>query len=364
MPVKYFEKLLSRGCRSKYDEETNRRIVVINLFALVGVSLTFILGVTAVLAEDWTLGFSLLAASSLFFLASQIQASARSRFGHLVAVYLLTGCLMGLETYLIITGGYDNTGPLWIYLLPPVAMFFGGFGRGLVVMGGFTILIGIILFFPHDALLLTDYTHAFKTRLMYSFATVTFLSAFYEYSRQRTYQRVRDLSAEFERQALHDPLTKLPNRRGMRQLMEQEIRRHQRNKQPLSVVLTDIDNFKKVNDTYGHGNGDIILKRTADILRQNVRRQDLVCRWGGEEFLIVLPETNEKNAGTLADKIRSTLAKSDVWLEERKVTITASFGICEINEDLSVDRALTLADNALYQAKHQGRNCVVLSHDN
>ncbi|MBU3022464.1 GGDEF domain-containing protein [Aestuariibacter sp. A3R04] len=359
-----FNKLLNRGCRSNYDEETNRRIVVINLFALVGIILTFILGITALLGNDLSLGISLLAASSFFFLASQIQASSRNRFGHLIAVYLLTGCLMGLETYLIITGGYANTGPLWIYLLPPVAMFFGGFSRGLVVMGGFTLLIAIILFFPHDALLLTEYSHPFKTRLLYSFVTVTFLSAFYEYSRQRTYQTVRDLSAEFERQALHDTLTKLPNRRGMRQLMEQEIKRHQRNKLPLSVVLTDIDNFKKVNDTYGHGNGDIILKRTADILRQNIRRQDLVCRWGGEEFLIVLPETNETNAATLAEKIRKTLADSEIWLDERKIGITASFGICEINEDVSVDRALTLADKALYQAKHQGRNRVVLSHDN
>lgn len=354
--------LLYRGCRPQFDEETNRRILVVNLFAMVGYSITLLLGVSAVSSQKWLLASCLLAASLLFFLSSQIHVIFRNKAGQIISVYLLTGCLMGLETYLVVTGGIKNTGPLWIYILPPVAMFFGGFRRGLMVMVAFTMLIAIILLFPDNALLLTDYDEEFKTRLLYSFMTVTFLSAFYEFSRQRTYERMRALSEEFEHQASHDSLTQLPNRRGMNQLMEQELRRHQRNKQTLSVVLCDVDKFKQINDTYGHDNGDIVLQKVSAHLRQNIRRQDIVSRWGGEEFLIVLPETDETNAAFLAEKIRTSLQQCDILLNDQSVVVTASFGVCEINNNITLDRALSLADKALYQAKHAGRNQVVRAH--
>lgn len=350
---------LKRGCHPEFDEETNRRILVVNLFALVGISITLVLGISSLMKGGWALGFSLLSASLLFFLASQIQAAYPNKIGQMVSVYLLTGCLMGLETYLVVTGGHNNTGPLWIYILPPVAMFFGGFKRGLMVMAVFTLLIVIILFTPHDALLLTSYSTDFKSRLILSFATVTFLSAFYEYSRERTFELMQKLSDRYEQQALHDTLTSLPNRRGMQQLLGQEIKRHQRTRSAFTLILVDVDKFKEINDTYGHGNGDIVLQRTATLLRQNVRRQDIVCRWGGEEFLMVLPETGEQSASVLAEKIRNTLAKTSIWLEQKEIKVTACFGLCEINEEISLNRGLSLADKALYKAKQTGRNKVV-----
>mgnify|MGYP000229901631 CR=1 FL=1 len=352
-----------RGCHPDFDEETNRRILVVNLFSFVGYTITLVLGFYALFSGTWTLGFSLLTASLIFFLASQIQVAYRNKVGQVVSVYLLTGCLMGLETYLLVTGGHDNTGPLWLYILPPVAMFFGGFKRGLIVMAVFTLLITIILFSPHGSLLLTHYSDSFKTRLLLSFCTVTFLSAFYESSRQNTYEMMRMLSAQFEQQALHDTLTSLPNRRGISQLLDQEIKRHYRTHIPLTLILVDVDKFKQINDTYGHNNGDIVLQRTAQHLRQNVRRQDIVSRWGGEEFLMVLPETSEQSAAILAEKVRETLENTAVWLEEREIKVTASFGICEINSDISLNRGLSLADKALYKAKQLGRNKVVCAHD-
>ncbi|MBU2977438.1 sensor domain-containing diguanylate cyclase [Alteromonas sp. C1M14] len=352
-------KILHRGCDPKFDEETNRRILVMNLFSLVGFSITLILGLSAMAAAAWLLGASLLVASFLFMLSGQIQAHYRNKYGQVIAIYVLTSCLMMLETFLIVTGGVNNTGPLWIYILPPVAMFFGGFKRGIIIMTCFTLLIAIILLFPNDALLFTEYDHAFKTRLIYSFITVSFLSAFYEYSRQRTYKMMRTISEQFEQQALHDPLTNLPNRRGINQLLVHELKRHQRSGKPMTLVIADVDHFKQINDTYGHAHGDIVLERTSSLLRQNIRQQDMVSRWGGEEFLIILPETTESDGVYLANKLRVTLSKTSFWLNDVEVTITASFGVCEINENVSLDQALTLADNALYEAKHLGRNTVV-----
>lgn len=348
-----------RGSSPEFDEETNRRVLVVNLFSFVGYTITLALGLSSLFSSEWTLGFSLLSASMVFFLASQIQAAYRNRVGQTISVYLLTGCLMALETYLLVTGGYNNTGPLWLYILPPVAMFFGGFKRGLIVIAVFTILIAILLFSPHESLLLTHYSDSFKTRLLLSFCTVTFLSAFYEYSRQRTYEMMRILSAQYEQQALHDTLTLLPNRRGISQLLDQELKRHHRTQSPLTLILVDVDKFKQINDTYGHNNGDIVLQRTAQLLRQNIRRQDIVSRWGGEEFLMVVPETSEESAAILAEKVRKTLENTAFWLDDREIKVTASFGICEVNHEISLNRGLSMADKALYKAKQLGRNKVV-----
>ncbi|QJR82709.1 diguanylate cyclase [Alteromonas pelagimontana] len=356
------DKLLKEGCSQHYDEETNRQILVVNLFSLVGISLTLSLGIVALVGKNYPLAFSLLTASFLFIVSRKIQSIFSNSVGRLLAMYLLTGCLMALMSFLVVTGGRANTGPLWIYIVPPVAMFFGGFRRGLGVMAGFTLLIVILLFFPDDYLLLTHYSYEFKTRLIYSFLTVTFLSAFYEYSRQKTYETAKELSRQFKQQALHDPLTHLPNRRGIQQQIEQELSRMTRHGRPISIVIVDVDHFKNINDTYGHDNGDVVLTKISEIFRKWIRRQDSVGRWGGEEFIFVLPETPETNGKLLADKVRSALEGTFINIQGNDIQVTASFGVCEINKEITLDRALRQADKALYQAKKEGRNCVVAAN--
>ncbi|WP_220100209.1 GGDEF domain-containing protein [Alteromonas antoniana] len=359
MIFEILRRLVKQGCSDQFNEETNRKIVVINLFAFVGVSITLVLGLRALTANDYPLSLTLLFATTLFGVSQQLHLRIDGAVGRILSMNLLLTCLMGLMAILIVTGGESGTGPLWIYIVPPVAMFFGGFRRGLMSIFGFTLLISVLLFFPDGRLLMTNYTFEFKTRLIYSFMTVTFLSAFYEYSRQRTFETLQRLSEQFEQQALHDPLTRLPNRRGIQQHLSFELARIDRNGRPFSVVLADIDHFKSINDTYGHDNGDNVLTRISKLFVQRLRRQDQVARWGGEEFLFVLPETPENNAVMLADKIRQTLAQNPILLDGKRIDISASFGVCEVNADVELDRALSLADKALYKAKSMGRNCVV-----
>ncbi len=351
-------RLIKQGCNTRLNEETNRKILVINLFALVGVSITLVLGLRALSANDYPLALILFGATTLFGISQQLHLRVGGAVGRILSMNLLLTCLMGLMAILIVTGGESGTGPLWIYIVPPVAMFFGGFRRGLISIFGFTMLISMLLFFPDNRLLMTAYSFEFKTRLIFSFMTVTFLSAFYEYSRQRTFETMQRLSEQFEQQALHDPLTRLPNRRGIQQHLNFELARIKRNGRPFSVVLADIDHFKHINDTYGHDNGDNVLIRITKMFSQRLRRQDQVARWGGEEFLFVLPETPENNAVILAEKVRQTLEQHPVMLDGKRIEVTASFGVCEVNGDVELDRALSLADKALYKAKAMGRNQV------
>ncbi|GGF81855.1 GGDEF domain-containing protein [Alteromonas lipolytica] len=356
---RFYHSLILSGCREEHDEDTRRKIVVINLFAIVGMSITLVLGINAVLTRDDILGIVLLVSSAMFGLCKGILLHSKLQHSHVIAPAMLVTCLMFLMLYLVAQGGVAGTGPLWIFVLPPVAMFFSGIRYGVLFVGLFMAFCILILFYPDDALLGVNYSHEFRVRLLLSFATVTFLSAFYEHSRQTSFTIIRDISEKFERQALFDALTQLLNRRGIQKLITHETNRAQRQKEPLSVVLCDIDRFKQVNDNYGHDGGDIVLEHVARLFESAIRKQDAVARWGGEEFLFVLPTTDETNATILAEKIRQHLANTPVNVGDTSLTVTASFGVAELQLSSGLDQALSLADKALYLAKEKGRNKVV-----
>ena len=326
---------------------------------MVGMSITLALGISAVIDNDRMLGIVLLSSSALFGLCKALLLHSKVLYNHVLAPFILVVSLAGLMLYLVITGGVANTGPLWIYVLPPVAMFFAGVVYGVITIAVFITLCSYILFAADGWFVVAQYTTEFKLRLLYSFATVTFLSAFYEHSRQTSFNIVKDLSDKFEKQAQQDTLTRLPNRRGIQQFIEFESARARRQKKPLTLILCDIDRFKRVNDQYGHDGGDVVLKHVSDLFKASIREQDGVARWGGEEFLFVLPDTEESNAVVLAEKVRETLATSPVEIQQKNVVITASFGVAQIDFEQGLDKALTLADKALYKAKEKGRNKVL-----
>lgn len=288
---------------------------------MVGMSITFALGISAMIDNDRVLGIVLLSSSALFGLCKALLLHSKVLYNHVLAPFILVVSLAGLMLYLVITGGVANTGPLWIYVLPPVAMFFAGVVYGVITVAVFITLCSYILFAADGWFVVAHYTTEFKLRLLYSFATVTFLSAFYEHSRQTSFNIVKDLSDKFEKQAQQDTLTRLPNRRGIQQFIEFESARSRRQKKPLTLILCDIDRFKRVNDQYGHDGGDVVLKHVSDLFKASIREQDGVARWGGEEFLFVLPDTEESNAVVLAEKVRETLATSPVELQQKKVVI-------------------------------------------
>ena len=165
---------------------------------------------------------------------------------------------------------------------------------------------------------------------------------------------------EQRKKAMHDALTGLPNREAYQQRLEQEVHRLQRYGNKLSLMVCDIDLFKRINDNYGHLAGDKVLKIIAKSLQINLRDSDFIARFGGEEFVCLMPETSKEDAKIVAEKLRKKIEGSPFNFKKEPVQITISFGISEFAEGDSADDVFERADKALYKAKENGRNQVVL----
>ena len=165
--------------------------------------------------------------------------------------------------------------------------------------------------------------------------------------------------------ALKDTLTDMNNRRGLHYMLETVIPNTIRYKQPLSVITIDIDFFKKINDTYGHDGGDIVLKQFAQLIKNSHRKSDISCRFGGEEFVLILPNTEKEGAMVIAEKLRIDTEKLNIQLDDKIINITACFGISTSSNEneIDIDALLKDADKALYVAKYSGRNMVCHNND-
>jgi diguanylate cyclase (GGDEF)-like protein len=160
---------------------------------------------------------------------------------------------------------------------------------------------------------------------------------------------------------VRDSLTGLYNHTTTKERLEVEIIRAQRDKRPLALALLDLDHFKQVNDTYGHPTGDWVLKSLARLLQQRLRRNDIIGRYGGEEFAVVLPDTDGRAAVKVLDEIRAGLSQIRQRSGEHEFTVTFSGGVASFPHYPEAIQLTNAADQALYAAKHAGRNRVVLA---
>ena len=159
--------------------------------------------------------------------------------------------------------------------------------------------------------------------------------------------------------ATRDDLTQVHNRRHITELMGIEQNQHERSGSSLCVALLDIDHFKAVNDNLGHQAGDEVLRRFAQATQQALRTSDLLGRWGGEEFIVVFPDTSIDDAGTALQRVRDQVLKTDFTQGEVQLRVTFSAGLVRIQPGEKIEQALERADQAMYRAKTAGRDCVV-----
>lgn len=164
-------------------------------------------------------------------------------------------------------------------------------------------------------------------------------------------------------QARHDPLTGILNHREILNILEKEINRSERQGNSLAVIMGDLDYFKKVNDTYGHVAGDAVLVEVANRMRHNIRTYDSIGRYGGEEFLLVLPNCAAQEAMLIANRILDNISKEPVMFNSTPIPITISLGLAvkEVGEILATADLVQAADTALYQAKKNGRNRIEMA---
>ena len=340
--------------KSEFDVDVQKSHVV-SLFALVGMSISGAMAAVAIFNNNTLLAATLFLASFVFFSGYFIQ----KKFNNLVISSAITlYSLYVLMFYLVFSGGVENTGPLWVFIVAPVTVFIHGLKRGLIDIALFVIIISAIMFNPSGLPGHATYQTEFKLRLIYAFLTVTFLSALYEYLRGKAYQKMLEIGEMYQQLAHLDPLTQLPNRRFSRNILEQEKVRFERNKEPFAIILCDVDHFKKINDQYGHNVGDHVLVELAKSFTNQLRKQDCISRWGGEEFLFILPQTTAKNANIIAEKIRLNIQQKSIIYDAKSIAVTISMGIAQFTQELTLDEMINQADKRLYEAKSAGRNKV------
>ncbi len=168
---------------------------------------------------------------------------------------------------------------------------------------------------------------------------------------------LKEANAKLESLSKTDHLTQLNNRGAWEQSLEKEFKRSKRSNHICSVIMFDIDHFKKVNDTYGHQAGDEVIRRTADLLRETMRLTDIAGRYGGEEYGVILVDTNAENAMIFTERLRQRIEAETVEFDEYKIKYTISLGISEISESCETyQQWLEQSDKALYVCKESGRN--------
>jgi diguanylate cyclase (GGDEF)-like protein len=228
----------------------------------------------------------------------------------------------------------------------------------LTVLFGFYVGLNVVTWFidpiqPINSLAL-KIVHLFNLSVV--FVMFSYLSLFY-------LKTVRHAQRKLRIMATTDPLTGLLNRRHMTHLADQEIQLFNQSNNTIGFLLIDLDDFKNINDQYGHETGDDVLINVAQILKKQVRKQDLISRWGGEEFLVIIPDSTTGDAQISAERIRTAFLTYD-WLEAigKNVSPTISVGVSELQQGESLSSGIARADRALYKGKASGRNRVEFSN--
>ncbi len=238
-----------------------------------------------------------------------------------------------------------------------------------VIIGSIMVALSATIIYIFDLLAFEPYmVHLF---LMLSAWTLGLLAGYLIelYSRNNYENKMKILSIQDELKDLasKDSMTNLYNRRHFYDVASDIFNIFIREKNPTSIIMIDIDDFKLINDTYGHSAGDEVIKKLAKILQKNTRANDIIARFGGEEFVVLLPNTTKEGASHIASKLRETVEAQSIEIDEWQIiSFTISLGVAELLydeilfNDKSIDCSLNRADKALYQAKENGKNRVVV----
>lgn len=321
------------------------------LTALLWFTCTVVLFFAAVhiyVGENWLAASELCLVAYAAMLLYAPHDTIRVRMGNLIfAVPFFVVMMYGLATI-----DDDMSAFVWVLLVPILSHLLLGRWQGMLIALIFMICAGVIFIYRYEPEFGLPGFMAVANLSLCAAAIFAF-SHVYEVSRERT-------ESELRRLALVDSLTGLANRSHFRDVFSQERERFLRHKTPLSLLVVDIDHFKRVNDNFGHDAGDIALCFVADILRNRIRQTDVAGRLGGEEFGVLLSGADVDYAVKVAGMLRERIAQRPVRYHGQTIVLSVSIGVAELGRDGMEFRTLfAKADERLYQAKAQGRNRVV-----
>jgi len=276
--------------------------------------------------------------------------------------YICLGALTTLGIFLLFWQGAPNGSSLfWFLLFPSMIMFCLGIRRGTIIFCSFLFFSLLLLMMtPLQTLLAESLPQTVRVRFLAAMLGAFVFSAGTEYTRYLTQKALARTVARLELDSLTDPLTGLGNRRNFYNFYNISFLGSPARNYPVSLAIADIDHFKNVNDAYGHEVGDKVLCHVASVLRSQCREADKLYRWGGEEFLILMPRTNNTEAQVVLERIRGKLEKTPYCGADGKtISFTSSFGVYSGSAEENLELQLSAADQNLYAAKRGGRNRVV-----
>lgn len=202
-------------------------------------------------------------------------------------------------------------------------------------------------------------SYVYLFNMLVTFCILIFFSIFFIAETEFAYRKLYNKNLELDTLANTDPLTGLFNRRTMSDKVMDMYEEYSRTGTNFSIVLADIDDFKHINDTYGHDYGDVVLETIAKLFLNFTRGDDIVCRWGGEEFLILLNGTDVTSARTISERIRKSISNTSLCHNDETLHITMTFGVASAYEASNYDELFTIADKRMYEGKKTGKNKVV-----
>ncbi len=357
--------------------EDKTRFQYYTVFLFVGITTMVIFGILNLLRGEYTL--------CLFILMSAVGLFAGWLFlmhipdGRIV--YRINICIFGvLIVYMLMMGGEGGSKSLWINVFPLIAFFLFGNKEGVFWSGLIFLIVTILFWMPFKLNLTYAYDGQFKIRFLTVYLIISAVTYWFEYYRHHYYQdldaknrilrqekerlkqeigRRSVLEDELKQLANTDSLTGVMNRRHFWDVAARELDRHRRYDHNLALLIMDIDNFKQINDKFGHPTGDKVIQMLARRCLKNIRNADYIARIGGEEFAILLVETDPNQVFSISERLRKMLAEKAVAANKEDVQFTVSIGVATNDpKDSTVDQLFQRADEALYTAKNGGRNRV------
>lgn len=351
----WLKNIIYAGWVNEDSADVRKQILISSLFSLISFVFLIVYGFENIIEKNLQLATVVLIAAAISGINYVfLYRTGKSGITSLVILLLMSALCL----YLISTGGSHNTGPLWIFVLPCLIFYILGLYKGCAYLLAFLLIVLYIFLAPGNSLLLTEYSPAFTARFIGSLLSLSILAFIYEYSREDGRRELLNLSSKLDYLSRKDYLTGLSNRRDMFERLRNELSRLERSGRVFSVLIADIDNFKSINDSYGHECGDHCLKEIANTFSTNTQKRDTVARWGGEEFLIFLPETTGDQAKVTAERLRLAIERLLITFEENTIHTTTSIGVAEYVPGQTLNTLINNADRQLYLAKSRGRNRV------
>lgn len=327
---------------------------VIDLVCILTVPLLVFFGVKSYLAGLQHYGAGLVLFASL--VTASFLLYKRLGLWNLHRNFLLV-CYSVIYFYLLVSGGESGTGILWLYAYPLIIFAILGVYIGSLMLAGILTATVCVLLIPDWLGIALAYDFNTKIRFLGSMFFVSIMAYCMERSRVEAAKAHRQVSVTMENLAKTDELTGILNRRGIKECIDLELERTARYKQEMSIVLCDIDYFKIINDEHGHDVGDMVLVNLARDLERMLRSSDRIGRWGGEEFIILLPNTSIERAYGLVERMRQFISDKKVALGDHAIGISMSCGLASTKFSSDLSSLLKAADLSLYEAKEGGRNC-------